>query len=123
MRIDKDGTVFRISLDSTLGGFETRISFAVNSSGEMRRPRIEVSRNDLALLLLQILPHLTAIDMVGHNNWGTQNRSQATQQLIRLMNELADEEATARGTDPSFGLGFGNSTSKLLKNWQLLAKK
>lgn len=90
MRIEKDGSVFRIVLDSSPGESETRISYAVNSHGQMMRPRIEMSRRAIVSLFMETLRHVSAERMLECQNLHTGEYWEATMtNLMHLAQTLA----------------------------------
>lgn len=93
MEVRKDGSVFRIELDSDGSGFETRISFAVNTHGEMRRPRLEVSQKGLVRLFTETLRHITGEAMVGDGDdnqsiQSVESRRISVEELFRLVDQV-----------------------------------
>src|SRR5512145_1522759 len=90
MGITKDGSVFRIALGSEAGGFETRISFAVNCHEDMKRPRIEMSQNEFVRLFREMLPHLKGEMLVGSDpRISYESQERLVEELSRIMHELA----------------------------------
>ncbi|RJP45601.1 hypothetical protein C4587_00685 [Candidatus Parcubacteria bacterium] len=101
MRIRKDGSVFRIELDSSPLEFETRISFAVNSHQDMRRPRIEVSEKGLRHLFMEMLLCISGAALVRGDFVSDYERDTVTH-LVCILAEVAGSkefERTPLGDD------------------------
>jgi len=89
MRIKKDGSVFRLELSSSSSEFETRISFAVDSHDQMRRPRIEVSPLGLVHIVMEGLANLSAIDFPVPRNWLPQDRERMPRLIAKFLSEAS----------------------------------
>ncbi len=90
MRIIKDGSVFRVALESGGIGPETRISFAVNTHGDLKRPRVEVSGQELAGMFRDMLPHLSAQDLFTDRNIPSVVRMDTLEGLLRILHQFAN---------------------------------
>jgi len=88
VRITKDGSVFRIELDSRISEFETRISFAVNSHGDVRRPRVEVSTGNLKELFMRMMPHISGTELV-NDDYDLCYRIEVVRDLVRILEEVS----------------------------------
>lgn len=100
MRITKDGSVFRIELGSSPSEFETRISLAVNSHGDMRRPRVEVSEKGLKELFMRMVPHISGAILV-NDDYAPSYRLEVVRDLVRILDEIVRDEEFMRGLSSS----------------------
>lgn len=89
MKILKDGSVFRIALESTPGGFETRFSFAVNSHDQMVRPRLEISERELHWLFVGMLPHTDPMLFLDKNFAVSEFRPEIAHAVCAFFNRFA----------------------------------
>ena len=97
MEITKDGSVFRIALGSGVSaGPETRISFAVNSHYEMRRPRIEVSGNGLRELFMRMVPYISGASLVS-GDYDLSYERRVVDGLARVLGEVLGEDRFLQG--------------------------
>lgn len=115
MRITKDGSVFRIELDSQIQRFETRISFAVSCHDQMVRPRLEMECKSLTDLFVEILPHVQIEDLVGDNNIPLAARWERFRQIFRLLDAIV-----IRSSDPEVNRAIPDNLRATLAHWQTL---
>lgn len=99
MEITRDGSVFRIALGSGVSGPETRISFAVNSHQDMRRPHVEVSRDGLRELFMRMVPHISGVSLVS-GDYDLSYEREVVDGLVRILEEIASEERFLREIAP-----------------------
>ncbi len=100
MEITKDGSVFRIALGSGVSaGPETRISFAVNSHHEMRRPRVEVSRDGLRDLFMRMVPYISGASLVS-GDYDLSYELEVAKWVARILVGILGEERYQRTFSP-----------------------
>jgi len=99
MRIIKDGSVFRIELDSSVSEFETRISFAVDSHQGIKRPRLEISANGLKQLFMRMVPYISGEALV-NSDYDIHYRLEVVTGIIAILDGIANESNFMRVVDP-----------------------